>query len=90
MVKGYLTENDEKRIAEEEIYRNVLALNSYWFSDTYLSLATFFKRQGVSWKDVDAKLALSEEFSSSQGAAELTEKVGPTPFRSNTGGSCGA
>lgn len=77
-------------IGKEDIYKNLLTLNSYWFPDTYLALAAYMARQGIEWKDVDAKLALSEEFSSSQGASELYEKVGPLPFQDNLGGSCGA
>lgn len=79
-----------KGVAEDEIYRNLLMLNSYWFSDTYLALATHMARQGINWGDVDAKLALSQAYSSSQGASELYEKVGPLPFAGNAGGSCGA
>lgn len=77
-------------ISEDEIYRNLLVLNSYWFSDTYMALATHMARQGISWKDVDAKLALSQVYSSAQGAAELYEKVGPLPYSNSAGGSCGA
>lgn len=76
-------------VSEDEIYRNLLALNSYWFSDTYLTLATYMARQGTEWKDVDAKLALGQEYSSSQGAGELYKKVGPLPYGGQAGGSCG-
>ena len=78
-------------VSEEEIYKNVLYLNSYWFTDSYLTLATFFARQGISWEDVDAKLALSQEYSSAQGAGMLYDKVGQLPFRPKAqGGGCGA
>lgn len=77
-------------ISEDEIYKNLLVLNSYWFPDTYLAFATYMARRGINWEDVDAKLALSQEYSSSKGAAELYEKAGPLPFGSNIVGSCGA
>lgn len=79
-----------KGFSEAEIYKQVLALNSFWFPDSYLTAATYFARQGTDWKDVDAKLVLGEKFSSGQGAAEVSGKVGPLPYTNKTGGSCGA
>ncbi len=73
------------------IYRNVLALNSYWFADSYLTTATYFARQGTAWKNVDAKMVLGLEYSSSQGAGTIAAKVGPLPYKpKQSGGGCGA
>lgn len=73
------------------IYRNVLALNSYWFSDTYLTIATKFAREGTQWKDIDAKTILGQDFSSAQGSGKIAQKVGPLPYRpKQSGGGCGA
>lgn len=77
-------------ISEKEIYKNLLALNSFWFPDTYLTIATYFARQGISWDGVDAKMVLGQDFSSGQGAGEIYAKVGPLPYGDQTGGSCGA
>ena len=77
-------------IPEDEIYKNLLTLNSYWFSDTYITLAAYFARMGVDWDELDAKTALGQEFSSAKGAGEVREKVGPLPGSSIAGGSCGA
>ncbi len=79
-----------KDLSDEEIYDNILKLNSFWFPDTYLTTAVYFDRQGTSWNKVDAKEVLGEKFSSGQGAAEITKKVGPLPFSEVIGGSCGA
>lgn len=76
--------------SDEEIYKNVLRLNSFWFPGTYLNAATFFARQGTFWDKVDAKLVLGADYSSGQGAAEISQKVGPLPFDTGFGGSCGA
>jgi hypothetical protein len=76
-------------IPEKDIYRYVLALNSYWFPDTYLTIATFFARQGTAWSDLDAKMLLSQEFSSATGANLVATQVGPLPFSTNFGGACG-
>lgn len=78
-------------IDEKEIYRNVLALNSYWFGETYLTIATSFARQGIAWKDVDVKMVLGEKYSSGRGAAEINKQVGPLPYRrQESGGGCSA
>ncbi len=76
---------------ENAIYRNVLALNSYWFSNTYVTIATLFARDGIAWKDVDAKRVLGKDYSSAQGAQAITKKVGPLPYKpEQQGGGCGA
>ncbi|MBI2009834.1 MAG: hypothetical protein HYS86_01515 [Candidatus Chisholmbacteria bacterium] len=77
-------------MSEEEIFKNILALNSFWFPDTYLSVATYFERQGTQWADVDAKMALGPDYSSAQGAANIYQKVGSLPYSGAQGGSCGA
>ena len=78
-------------LSDEEIYKNVLALNSFWFPSSYLTAATYFARQGVSWDEVDAKEVLGQEYSSGQGAGEIFKKVGPLPYElKGVGGSCGA
>lgn len=78
-----------KGMSDGEIYKNVLKLNTFWFPSTYLTTATYFANQGVSWDKVDAKEVLSAQYSSSQGAAEIAKKVGPLPGTTG-GGSCGA
>lgn len=76
---------------EATIYRKILGFNSFWFADTYLYVATHFARQGIQWKDVDAKVALSKDYSSAQGAQAIMKKVGPLPWKPNQqGGGCGA
>jgi hypothetical protein len=75
---------------DEEVYINILKLNSFWFPQNYLSAATFFERNGVLWENVDAKEVLGAEFSSAQGAQKVNQKVGPLPYEVKGGGSCGA
>ena len=77
-------------LSDDEIYKNVLALNTFWFPSNYLTAATYFARQGVSWDKVSAKEVLGAEYSSGQGAAEVFKKVGPLPYDlKGVGGSCG-
>lgn len=76
-------------VDEKQIYRSVLALNSYWFSDTYLTTATYFARQGTSWDKVDAKEVLGATYSGSTGAMDIANKVGPLPYQpKQSSGSC--
>ncbi|MEK7065546.1 MAG: rhodanese-like domain-containing protein, partial [Patescibacteria group bacterium] len=78
-------------VDEATIYKKVLGFNSFWFTDSYLYVATDFARQGIAWADVDAKRVLGAEFSSGQGAAAIAKKVGRLPWRAaSAGGSCGA
>ena len=79
-----------KGISDEEIYKNVLKLNSFWFPGTYTVAATYFLRQGTAWDKVDAKAILGKEFSSAQGAAEIARKVNPEPAGGSGSGGCGA
>ncbi|MEK7111967.1 MAG: rhodanese-like domain-containing protein [Patescibacteria group bacterium] len=79
-----------KGLSDEEIYKEVLKLNSFWFPDNYLMVATYFARQGTPWDKIDAKEVLGVKYSSAQGAGELYQKVGPLPYASGAGGSCGA
>ena len=79
-----------RNLPDEEIYRNVLRLNSFWFPDSYLTAAVYFSRQGTDWEKVDAKEVLGITYSSGQGAADIAKKVGLLPFNEVIGGSCGA
>ncbi len=79
-----------KGMPDEEIYKNVLKLNSFWFPDHYLSVATYFARQGTSWDKVDAKLVLGEDYSSAKSAGRIYQQVGPLPYGGIKSGGCGA
>lgn len=72
---------------EEEMWQAALAVNSYWFPDTYLTIAKYFEAQGVSWEHVNAALVLGPDFSSYSGYESVLAKVEPVQFEA--GGSCG-
>ena len=78
-----------KNLSDDEIYKNVLKLNSFWFPSVYMNIATYFERKGTKWDKVDAKLVLGSDYSSGQGAANIAKEVGPAPATSG-GGGCGA
>jgi hypothetical protein len=73
--------------SEKEMYDIALAVNSYWFPDTYLTLAEYFAQNGTDWKDVDSKEVLSAKYSSGQGYLNIIEKMEPVNARSGAG--CG-
>ncbi len=78
-----------KGLPDEEIYKNVLKLNSFWFPQNYLTAAMYFSKQDTQWKDVDARKVLGAEFSSATGASKIAKEVGPLPGQKSSG-SCGA
>ncbi len=78
-----------KDMSDDDIYKNALKLNSFWFSNSYLSVAVYFDRQGIPWEKIDAKKVLGNEYSSASGNSDISNKVGPLPGQS-FGGSCGA
>ncbi len=73
---------------EAQLYRIALAVNSYWFPDTYLTLAQYFKEKGADWANVDPAQALGAEYSSASGYQNIQAKVIKLP-ESPSGGSCG-
>jgi hypothetical protein len=78
-----------KNLPDEEIYKSVLKLNSFWFSGTYLTTAEYFATQGVPWDKIDAKKVLGAEFSSSTGASQVAKKIAPVQGVGG-GAGCGA
>ncbi len=78
-------------LTENQIYKDILAMNSFWFPDTYIEMAVYFqKQQGLTWNKVDPKVALSKDYSSAQGAARINQAVQGVPGIQSRGGSCGA
>lgn len=76
-------------VEEKEMYDIALKVNSYWFPQTYIDLATYFKEQGQEWDQVDAKLALSSEYSSAKGYQSTRQKITSLPKPQQGGGGCG-
>ncbi|OGG03834.1 hypothetical protein A2W14_04805 [Candidatus Gottesmanbacteria bacterium RBG_16_37_8] len=77
---------------KEEIYKKALVLNSYWFPQTYVELATYFKsKDGTDWNKVDPKVALGTQYSSGQGYSAINKELqskGLLP-KVEGGGGCG-
>ena len=76
-------------ISEEQIYRDVLGFNSFWFPQTYLETAVYFSQQGKEWSELNPKTLLGPEYSSASGSAVISEQVKDVPGLDSGGGSCG-
>jgi len=76
-------------VSEDQIYKDVLALNSFWFPQNYVEVAAYFDKQGQKWNEVDPKLILSADYSSSQGAQRIKQEIQNLPgFNVQGGGGC--
>jgi hypothetical protein len=76
-------------VSEQEMYDVALKVNSLWFPQTYIELATYFKEQGQEWNEVDPKIALSADYSSAQGYQATRQKIVSLPKPQQGGGGCG-
>jgi len=80
-----------QNFSKDEIYKTALAFNTYWFSQTYLDTAYYFKQNGRDYIKIPAKELLSKTFSSAMGAEVINKKVGQLDWPAlKGGGSCGA
>ena len=76
-------------VSEGDMYKAALAVNSYWFPDTYLNIARYLESKDISWSKSDPKGILGSNFSSSAGYQAILKQIEPA---TGTGGgsSCGA
>ena len=75
-------------VSEEDMWKAALAVNSYWFPDTYLTIATYMNNQGVYWQNVNPQEVLGADYSSASGYKRVLSQVTP-PERQGGGGGCG-
>lgn len=85
---GYIELAVKQGVPEKQIYKDLLALNSFWFPQQYVTLAVYFNKQKTDWKQVDAKLALGIDYSSGQGTARIAQSVQNVPGLNVQGGGC--
>ncbi|MBP7846002.1 MAG: hypothetical protein KA007_01045 [Candidatus Pacebacteria bacterium] len=85
---GFLELMASQGIGEKEMWQAALAVNSYWFPDTYLTIATYMKDQGVDWQDVNPEEILGANYSSISGYKAVASRVSQ-PTQSSGGGGCG-
>lgn len=87
---GYIEWAVYNGLSEQQIYKDLLVLNSFWFPQNYVEMAVYFEKQNIKWKNVDAKLALSSAYSSAQGAQRIKQSIQSVPGAGGGGGGgCG-
>lgn len=77
--------------SKKDIYKDLLALNSYWFPQTYLDIAYHFEKAGKDYIKAPADQILSKTFSSAMGYSAIKREIGEIAWPALKGaGSCGA
>src|SRR3989344_5049150 len=72
---------------ESQMYAVALQVNSYWFPDAYLTLASYFSNKEIPWSEVDPKLVLGFDYSSASGFGKVLTKI--EPVSAGGGSGCG-
>lgn len=70
----------------DEMYKAALAVNSYWFPDTYIVIATLMRDRGIEWANADPQDLLGNNYSSILGYKRVLEQIAPRGLRA--GGTC--
>src|SRR3990167_57485 len=62
-------------VGEEEMYEAALAANSYWFPDTYQTIASYMESRGIEWSDASPQEVLGYDYSNASGYARVAAEV---------------
>ena len=85
---GLLELMASRGVSEKEMYRIALKVNSYWFPDTYLTIAKYLLEiKRISFDKADPREILGKEYSSGSGYQAILKQVSPPDNKG--GGSCG-
>src|SRR3989338_839634 len=72
---GLLQLGATQGLTEDELYREALAFNSFWFPDNYIQTALYFKAvKNIDWEQVDARVVMDKDFSTGSGWYENYNK----------------
>lgn len=85
---GFIELAASQNLNEEQIYKNALILNTFWFPNDYVTINQYLKENNQYWTGIDPKIILGKNYSGSQGIAIVRSKVKNLPFVSG-GGACG-
>ena len=73
---GLLQRGAAQGLTEDELYREALAFNSFWFPQNYIETALYFKAvKNADWENVDPKVIMDKVYSSASGASLVAQKV---------------
>lgn len=87
---GYIEIAVKQGVSEKQIYNEVLMLNAFWFPQNYVDLALYMETQGTAWENVDAKKALSAQYSSARGMDNIQQTIQNVPRIATQKGGCAA
>lgn len=74
-------------VSEQAMWKTALEVNSYWFPNNYLTIATYMKDKRINWQDVNPETVLGFDYSSAQGYAKIASQV--TVQGRGQGAGCG-
>ncbi|MBI3069703.1 MAG: hypothetical protein HYY87_00160 [Candidatus Levybacteria bacterium] len=91
---GLLQLGASQGLSEKQLYRESLAFNSFWFPDTYIKTALYFKiLKKTDWQNVDPKEVMGQDYSSIGGwIKNVQSEIAKIPNlipKPKGGGSCG-
>lgn len=75
-------------VTEQEMWNTALTVNSYWFPDTYMTIAKYMESKGIDWKNVNPQEILGIEYSSAQGFANIASQVTQPEKTQQQSGGC--
>ncbi len=77
-------------VSEQNMWKTALEVNSYWFPNNYLTIATYMKNnKGIDWKNVSPQEMLGANYSSSRGYANIASQVKQPQQLQSSGSGCG-
>lgn len=71
---------------EQDMWDAALAVNSYWFPDTYMTIAMYMQNRDIGWEDVNPQEVLAADYSSASGFRQIASQV--DPIEKSGGGGC--
>ncbi len=87
---GLLQLGAAQGLTEDELYREALAFNSFWFPHNYIQTALYLKAvKNTDWDKVSPKVVMGKDFSSASGFARIKAEVATPGQPQNQGGGCG-
>ncbi len=84
---GLLELMASQNVPEEEMWRVALRVNSYWFPDTYRTIAQYLSEQNIRWEDADPRVILGRDYSSATGYQAILRRV-QAPQEEHGGAGC--
>lgn len=88
---GLLQLGAAQGLTEDELYREALAFNAFWFPHNYIQTALYFKAvKNTEWENVDPKVVLGKDYSTISGwSGRVAKEVAARGLVPQTQGGAG-